>query len=74
MDDLRPLGTFDLIFCRNVLIYFDLPTKRRVLDAIWQRMAPGGLLYLGGAETTFGVTDRFVPCAGAHQVYISVPA
>ncbi len=74
MDDLRPLGTFDLVFCRNVLIYFDLPTKRRVLGAIWERMAPGGLLYLGGAETTFGVTDKFVPCAGSHQVYAAVPA
>jgi len=74
MDDLRPLGTFHLIFCRNVLIYFDLQTKRRVLDAIWERMAPGGLLYLGGAETTFGVTERFVPCPGAHQVYSAVPS
>lgn len=72
MDDLRPLGPFDLVFCRNVLIYFDLPTKRRVLGAIWDRMAPGGLLYLGGAETTFGVSDRFVPCPGIHQVYAAV--
>ncbi len=74
MEDLRPLGMFELVFCRNVLIYFDIPTKRRVLAAIWERMAPGGLLYLGGAETTFGVTDKFVPCVGAHQVYSAVPA
>jgi chemotaxis protein methyltransferase CheR len=74
MEDLRPLGMFDLVFCRNVLIYFDLQTKRRVLAGIWERMAPGGLLYLGGAETTFGVTDRFVPCPGANQVYSAVPS
>jgi chemotaxis protein methyltransferase CheR len=74
MEDLRPLGTFDLVFCRNVLIYFDLQTKRRVLAGIWERMAPGGLLYLGGAETTLGVTDRFVLCPGAHQVYSAVPS
>jgi len=72
MDDLRPLGTFDLVFCRNVLIYFDIQTKRKVLDAIWERLAPGGLLYLGGSETTFGVSDRFVPCRGIHQVYSAV--
>ena len=74
MDDLRPLGTFDLIFCRNVLIYFDVNTKRRVLDAIWSRLAPGGWLYLGGAETTFGISDRFTPCPGTHQVYTAVKA
>ena len=74
LDDLRPLGLFDLVFCRNVLIYFDIQTKRKVLDAIWERLAPGGLLYLGGAETTFGVSDRFVPCRGIHQVYAAVPA
>jgi chemotaxis protein methyltransferase CheR len=74
MEDLAPLGTFDLVFCRNVLFYFDLQTKRRVLAEIWKRMAPGGLLYLGGAETTFGVTDRFVPCAGASYVYSAVPS
>jgi chemotaxis protein methyltransferase CheR len=74
MDDLRPLGMFDLVFCRNVLIYFDIQTKRKVLDAIWQRLAPGGLLYLGGSETTFGVSDRFVPCRGIHQVYATVSA
>lgn len=73
LDDLRPLGKFDLVFCRNVLIYFDPPTKRRVLDAIWERMSPAGLLYLGGSETTFGVTDKFIPCAGIHQVYAAVP-
>jgi chemotaxis protein methyltransferase CheR len=72
MDDLRPLGTFDLAFCRNVLIYFDIKTKRKVLEAIWERLVPGGLLYLGGSETTFGVSDRFEPCRGVHQVYAAV--
>lgn len=74
MDDLRPLGTFDLVFCRNVLIYFDVNTKRRVLDAIWVRLAPGGWLYIGGAETTFGISDRLIPCLGTHQVYTAVKA
>jgi chemotaxis protein methyltransferase CheR len=74
IEDLRPLGTFDVVFCRNVLIYFDMPTKRRVLEAIWERLSPGGLLYLGGAETIFGVSDRYVPCPGSQQVYAAVLA
>jgi chemotaxis protein methyltransferase CheR len=73
MDDLGPLGAFDMVFCRNVLIYFDIQTKRKVLNALWERLAPGGLLYLGGSETTFGLSDRFVPCRGVHQVYSAVP-
>ena len=55
---------FDLVFCRNVLIYFDPPTKARALEAIAKQMAPDGLLYLGGAETVLGVTERFVPVPG----------
>lgn len=73
LDDTRPLGKFDLVFCRNVLIYFDVRTKKKVLDTIWEHLLPGGLLYLGGAETTFGVSDRFVPYGGAYQVYEAVP-
>jgi chemotaxis protein methyltransferase CheR len=67
--DLRQLGQFDVVFCRNVLIYFDQATKARVLDALAQQMPGDGLLYLGGAETVLGLTSRFAPLATERGVY-----
>jgi chemotaxis protein methyltransferase CheR len=47
-------GMFDLIFCRNVLIYFDRPTKSAVVDRLLRHLAPGGILFLGHSETLHG--------------------
>lgn len=69
LGDLRPLGRFDVIFCRNVLIYFDAPTKTRVLEALCAQLAPDGPLYLGGAETVLGLTERLVPVPGQRGAY-----
>lgn len=63
------LGKFDLIFCRNVLIYFDQPTKGVVLDAMHKVIDPKGHLVLGGAETVLGITENFKPVSGQRGLY-----
>ncbi len=69
LDKLTPLGMFDVVFCRNVLIYFDPETKTKVLSGIADLMPPDGLLFLGGAETVLGISDRFKPVKGQRGVY-----
>lgn len=64
------LGTFDVIFCRNVLIYFNEETKGEVLKNMAQRLEPDGFLILGGAETVMGITDEFVPLPDRRGVYV----
>jgi chemotaxis protein methyltransferase CheR len=51
-------GQFDLIFCRNVLIYFDRESKSKVIDRLLTHLAPGGYLFMGYAETTATISDR----------------
>lgn len=69
LEDLRALGTFDVVFCRNVLIYFDQETKGKVLDNISRQMSEDAVLYLGGAETVLGISERFKPILGQRGVY-----
>ena len=69
LDDLSPLGKFDIVFCRNVLIYFDQPTKGKVLEGISKLMPDYGMLFLGGAETVLGVSDKFKPVKDQRGVY-----
>jgi chemotaxis protein methyltransferase CheR len=58
-----------VVFCRNVLIYFDQPTKTQVLQSIATTMDRDGILVLGGAETVFGISNAFRPIADHYGVY-----
>jgi chemotaxis protein methyltransferase CheR len=74
LDDPASLGRFDVIFCRNVLIYFDQPTKSVILERLARILAPDGFLYLGGAETVLGLTDKLQPAADNRGIYLPVAA
>ncbi len=63
------LGAFDIIFCRNVLIYFDQATKKDVLERMAKQMPDDGVLFLGAAETVLGLTNSLVPIKGLRGVY-----
>jgi chemotaxis protein methyltransferase CheR len=70
LNDFSPLGAFDLVFCRNVLIYFDQPTKTGVLERLARQMPEDGYLVLGAAETVVGLTDLFKPHADRRGLYL----
>lgn len=57
MEPLPAMESFDYIFLRNVLIYFDVAAKRRIVEAVAQKLKPSGLLFIGHSETLGGVTD-----------------
>lgn len=69
LHDLGKLGRFDAVFCRNVLIYFEAPTKTTVLSRIRSMMPEDGYLFLGAAETVVGVSDNFKTVQGERGVY-----
>ncbi|MFT0879261.1 protein-glutamate O-methyltransferase CheR [Rhodopseudomonas sp. G2_2311] len=70
LHDFSSLGTFDIVFCRNVLIYFDQTTKVGILERIAKRLEPDGYLTLGAAETVVGLTDAFKPHNSRRGVYL----
>lgn len=69
LDDPKAFGKFDIILCRNVLIYFDPLTKSRILTSLSQVLQPDGYVMLGGAETVLGITDIFESLEGLRGVY-----
>ena len=69
LQDFAHLGTFDVIFCRNVLIYFDQDTKVGVFTRLAKQMEADGYLALGAAETVVGLTDVFKPYPEKRGLY-----
>jgi len=69
LHDFSQLGTFDVIFCRNVLIYFDQETKVNIFNRLARVIEPVGFLVLGAAETVVGLTDVFKPFPERRGLY-----
>jgi len=64
------IGSFDVIFCRNILIYFTDDVKRKILAQLFQVLAPNGYLFLGSTENMYGLNDDFaIEWFGATAVY-----
>lgn len=69
---MRTLGPFDLVFCRNVMIYFDAETKKKIMRELHSTLFRGGWLLLGGAETAFGLEEFFErQVVGRATVYVA---
>jgi chemotaxis protein methyltransferase CheR len=70
LQDYGALGKFDVIFCRNVLIYFDQPTKSNIFGRLAKATEADGCLFLGAAETVIGLTDSYRVCPNRRGVYL----
>jgi len=69
LESFSHLGEFDIVFCRNVLIYFDQATKTEILDRLAKSVPEDGFLVLGAAETVVGLTDAFKPVPGKRGLF-----
>jgi chemotaxis protein methyltransferase CheR len=69
LQDFSHLGKFDVIFCRNVLIYFDQETKTSIFERLARVLEPDGMLMLGAAESVVGISDAFRPCPDRRGLY-----
>ena len=74
LHDFSQLGTFDVIFCRNVLIYFDQDTKAHIFERIAKILEADGVLALGAAESVVGISDAFKPYPDRRGLYRPNPA
>jgi chemotaxis protein methyltransferase CheR len=73
-DAVASQGPVDAIFCRNVLIYFDKPTQKRVVEAFARALRPRGYLFLGHAESIMRLTDLYDPVVTPKAIYYRLKA
>lgn len=69
LENFGGLGTFDVVFCRNVLIYFDAESKKKVLGRLSHQTASDGYLVMGAAETVVGLSTDYAPVEGRRGLY-----
>jgi chemotaxis protein methyltransferase CheR len=74
LQDFSHLGSFDVIFCRNVMIYFDQDTKIGIFERLTRVIEPDGILALGAAESVVGISDAFKPYPERRGLYRLNPA
>jgi chemotaxis protein methyltransferase CheR len=74
LNDFSSLGMFDVVFCRNVLIYFDQPTKVGMFERLAHTVERDGYLILGAAETVVGLTESFKPIPDRRGLYSPTPS
>ncbi|MFH1301267.1 MAG: protein-glutamate O-methyltransferase CheR [Planctomycetota bacterium] len=72
LEDFQHLGMFDIVFCRNVLIYFEPEMKRNILDRVRNQMNASGVLLLGAAETVLGISDSYSKLSGCQSAIYQV--
>jgi len=72
MDSFAPLGQFDLVFCRNVAIYFSVAFKEELFEKVAQALVPEGVMLLGATESLFGLKHRFTNLALGNGLYYRV--
>lgn len=68
-EPLPAMQSLDIVFIRNVLIYFDVETKKKILGGIRKLLKPDGYLFLGGSETTLNLDDNFERCSADNSVF-----
>ena len=69
LESFNAMGTFDVVFCRNVLIYFDAETKKQILARLAKQTPGDGYLIMGAAETVVGLSKDFEPVEGRRGLY-----